>query len=140
MHKSGHRRPFGNSNALRLTQTSCLGLAQMPPLPRSQVRGQADRPVAQPREAADLKTDRLPEAAHLSITALVQYHAKPGVSARFGPGVTRGCRLDAIKSRRTVLERHAKPQPLERRGVRPAAHPHEVLALELRGGVHQMVR
>src|ERR1700691_6134912 len=122
MHKSGHRRPFGNSNALLRAQTSCLGLAQMPPLARAQVSRQRDRPVAQPREAADLKTDRLPETTYLSITTLVQYHAKPGVRARCsreraplwphrrGPGVARRCRLDAIESRRTVLERHAMRQ------------------------------
>src|SRR3954468_10822934 len=74
-------------------------ITQLVPAPRREVRGQADRSVAQSHQPAHRMAERLEEAAHLAVAALLQYHSIPAVAA-FALAVV----LDALEPSRLAVE------------------------------------
>src|ERR1700689_4649570 len=105
------------------SQSSRLSGTEPPPLTRFEVRRQAQSPITQSRQPADLETDRFPEPPDFPVATLVQHQPKPGMRctlsvARLG--------LDGIESRRTVLELDPGTEPCEHPRGRLAPHTHQV--------------
>src|SRR5580765_8503061 len=102
---SRRKQKMGRSPSLTETKTSALKplkysrIPQLMPASRGEVRGQADRSVAQPHEPAHRVAERLEEAAHLAVAALLQHHPIPAVTA-FALAVV----FDALEPSRLTVE------------------------------------
>ena len=101
---------------------------------RPQVPGQLDGAVSDPEQPAHVDADGIPEAAHLTVAALVQHHPESGMAGVPTPllAALLAWLLDnLVETGGSVLQLHPAPQlPYHgRRGL--AAHPDQIFALDL---------
>src|SRR5262245_11282146 len=74
---------------------------QFAPFAGIEIGRQLDRPVAHANQPADLGPDCVEHSPHLAIASLAQHHPVPAVGAL---DRAPGGRLDAVESRRSVLQ------------------------------------
>src|SRR5579862_5096691 len=111
---------------------------------RSHVPRQLDWAVTDAKQAAHLEPDRLPQTAHLAVAALPQDHPEGGVTVLpTAIGAARRLALigrdDPLEAGRAVIEGDTLQEPPDDLRARAPAYFHQILALELAGGVHQAV-
>ena len=75
----------------------------------------------------------LPQTAHLAVAALHKHDVKPAVQAIATSG------LNVRETRRAIVEHDALAQGLKPVVADLAPDPHQVLALDLRPGMHQVI-
>ena len=125
----------GRCHAGQLQETIQFFWRQIAPLVAEEAGFEDDVAKAHPHQAADLDAHGLPEAAHLAVAALAEQDVIPAVGATAaGVGLD-----DLLEARRAVVQFHAMDQALQRFPRRRAEDAHGVFALELLGGVHQLV-
>src|SRR6195256_6689420 len=103
----------------------------------AQVARQFDRAVADAQQAAHLQSHRAPQPAHLAVAPLVHHDPENAVVAAPRGLLVRARGGDPIEARRTVLQLHARKELAQGLRPRPAAQPHQVLALHFARGVHE---
>src|SRR5579862_110970 len=111
---------------------------------RSHVPRQLDWAVTDAKQAAHLESDRLPQTAHLAVATLPQNHPQggvtvtpPAIAAARRPALIH--RDDPLEAGRAVVEADTLQQAPNDVRARTPAQPHQILPLELAGGVHQAV-